>query len=270
MNFSLNFLIPILVPVLRTMADQSINATSSVRTTMDDELPSSVPLSCTIIREYGVLHLRGALSKQEQLKLLHQIRGDIITRPATNPIPANFHISSGKVGAKQRNESLHQLGEVLYSRFANAVAAQLTPGETASEPSLSRIAKVHSGEQPVNVDHISGVCYLANSVLDNHQDGPLPLYTMSVALGNACDFVVGAKLVGRPGKAWKNLRCGEPVTLRMESGDAVFFDGGSVPHAVPKVHKDTAPDYWRRMAEKGFGGARVSVLFREPDGWNAK
>ena len=146
MNFSLNFLIPILVPVLRTMADQSINATSSVRTTMDDELPSSVPLSCTIIREYGVLHLRGALSKQEQLKLLHQIRGDIITRPATNPIPANFHISSGKVGAKQRNESLHQLGEVLYSRFANAVAAQLTPGETASEPSLSRIAKVHSGE----------------------------------------------------------------------------------------------------------------------------
>jgi hypothetical protein len=24
------------------------------------------------------------------------------------------------------------------------------------------------------------------------------------------------------------------------------------------------------MAEKGFGGARVSVLFREPDGWNAK
>lgn len=98
----------------------------------------------------------------------------------------------------------------------------------------------------------------------------MPLYTMSLALGNACDFVVGKKPATRPGRSWKNLRAGEPVTIRMESGDAIFFDGGSVPHAVPKIHKGTAPDFYQRAVSKGFGAARVSVLFREPDGWDAK
>ena len=93
----------------------------------------------------------------------------------------------------------------------------------------------------------------------------MPLYTMSVALGDACDFVVGQRPKATPGRKWKNTRAGEPVTLRMASGDAIFFDGGSVPHAVPRIHKGSAPEFWR-----GFGGARVSVLFREPDGFDAK
>ena len=175
------------------------------------------------------------------------------------------------MGAKQRKQPLHDLGELLYSRFADEVGAQLTPDEVAAEPSLQRIARVQSGEQPARVDHVSGVCYLGHSVLDNHQDGPLPLYTMSVAIGQACDFVVGARPRPQPGRKWKNLRAGTPVTLRMESGDAIFFDGGSVPHGIPRIHKrDTAPPFWQRGVAKGFGGARVSVLFREPDGWDAK
>jgi hypothetical protein len=217
----------------------------------------------TVVREYGVIHLRGALSNAEQQKLMREISGDIVTRAPTNPIPAHFHISSGEVGAKQRKQPLHDLGELLYSRFAEEVSAQLTPEEVAAEPSLQRISRVHSGEQPVHVNHVSGVCYLGHSVLDNHQDGPMPLYTMSVAIGQACDFVVGA----RPRSKFKNLRVGTPVTLRMESGDAIFFDGGSVPHGIPRIHKaDTAPPFWQRNVAKGFGGARVSVLFREPDG----
>ena len=91
----------------------------------------------------------------------------------------------------------------------------------------------------------------ALQTLRRRQDGPLPLYTMSVAIGQACDFVVGARPRPQPGRKWKNLRAGTPVTLRMESGDAIFFDGGSVPHGIPRIHKrDTAPPFWQRARPK--------------------
>ena len=54
----------------------------------------------------------------------------------------------------------------------------------------------------------------------------------------------------------------------MESGDAIFFDGGSVSHGVPRIHKDSTPPFFRKLQAQGFQGARVSVLFREPDGWD--
>ena len=124
----------------------------------------------------------------------------------------------------------------------------------------------------MRVDQVTGVSYQPHSVLDIHQDGPLPLNTMSVALGCACTFVVGGALPkGR--ENYPNLRTGARVTLRMESGDAVFFDGGSVAHAVPAIHAGSAPPFWEKAARKaGIGDAcaRISVLFREPDGCNAK
>ena len=218
----------------------------------------------TILREYGVIHLRGALSEREQARLFAQIASEIKSRPPSNPIPANFHLSSGDVGSAQRRQPLHDLGELLYARFAREVGARLTADEVKREPSLRRIARARSGEQPVRVDQVTGVGYLAHSVLENHQDGPMPLYTLSLALGDACDFVVGEK----PRRAFPNVRAGAPTTLRMESGDAVFFDGGSVPHAVARIHRGTAPPFWQQA--KARPGARVSVLFREADGWDPK
>ena len=226
--------------------------------------PSSLSSGATVLKEYGVIHYRGALTVKEQQALWKLIRGDCKARPPQNPIPANFHISSGDVGAPSRRDEMHTLGETLYSRFAEAVAAQLSPDEIAAEPSLKRIARVHSGEQPVRVDQVSGLCYQATSVLDIHQDGPMALQTLSVALGDACDFIVGQKPTSR--KPFKNLRAGAPVTLRMESGDALFFDGGSVPHGIPKIHKGECPEWWNKA--KPGTGSRVSVLFREADGWD--
>ena len=73
-----------------------------------------------------------------------------------------------------------------------------------------------------------------------------------VALGEACTFVVGQ----RTDKLRRNERSGEPVTLRMESGDAMFFDGGSIPHKVGPLHAGTASKFFQqKCAEK--------ELFRE-------
>lgn len=239
----------------------------------EDGAPSAMaegvaPLSCRLIKEYGVVHLKGALSDAEQLALMRAIAGDVVTRPATNPIPANFHISSGELGGSTRKQPMHELGVLLYRRFADEVGKQLTPEDWETEHALQRLAKVHSGEQPAQVDQVTGVSYLTHSVLDNHQDGPFPLFTMSVAIGHACDFVVGQKPAVKAGRKWSNLRCGAPVTLLMESGDAIFFDGGSVPHAVPRVHKSNAPAWYQKAARTGFP-ARISVLFREPYGPSA-
>ena len=123
-------------------------------------------MPANIVRQYGVIHLSGALSEKEQEQLMRHISSDCVTRPPSNPIPANFHISSGEVGSKQRKQPLHELGERLYSTFATEVSMQLSSDEIKAERSLQRIARIHSGEQPVKVDHVSGVSYLAHSVLD--------------------------------------------------------------------------------------------------------
>ena len=180
------------VRLQQAVADASAATTSRTGCMADEREAAAAPAAC-ILKQFGVVHMKQAFSETEQRQLFKMISGEVKTRPKTNPIPCNFHLSSGDVGAKQRNQPLHEYGEVLYARVAAEVAKQLSPEEVSAEPALARIARVHNGEQPVRVDHVSGVAYGAHSVLDNHQDAPMPLYTMSVALGDACDFVVGEK-----------------------------------------------------------------------------
>jgi len=78
-------------------------------------------------------------------------------------------------------------------------------------------------------------------------------------VGCSCEFTVG-KPTARP---HKNERSGDPVTILMASGDAIYFDGGAVPHEVSKINSiDTAPEFYRKNPPHGC--ARISVLFREP------
>ena len=51
----------------------------------------------------------------------------------------------------------------------------------------------------------------------------------------------------------------------MKSGDALFFDGGSIPHAVDRIVARTAPPFWGKRPDKQLVSARVSLLFREPE-----
>lgn len=93
--------------------------------------------------------------------------------------------------------------------------------------------------------------------MNNHTNLDRPLYIMSVAVCNSCDFVVGKK-TSRPKP---NERSGKPITIKMESGDCVYFDGGGVLHEVTRIEAGTAEEFWEDMGPKGI--ARVSVLFRE-------
>ena len=209
----------------------------------------------SIIKEYGVVHLSQALTPQEQKALLESVGSHARGVSAVGI----FHASSGAKNSPHRVENLHTLGEMLFTRCAEAVVENLTPEEVAQEPSLQRLADAASGVSPPNVSEVTGAAYKKGATMKNHSDLDRPLYSMSVAVGDACDFIVGKKTL-RPKK---NERSGRPVTIRMESGDAIYFDGGGVPHEVGRIVEGTAPPFFKKFgATKGL--ARISVIFREP------
>jgi alkylated DNA repair dioxygenase AlkB len=84
---------------------------------------------------------------------------------------------------------------------------------------------------------------------------------MSVALGDDCEFTIGKK-TGRP-RSKMVERNGKEKTILMKSGDAIFFDGGSVPHQVTRCIPNTAPKWWED--HKVPNGSRCVVLFREKE-----
>jgi hypothetical protein len=209
--------------------------------------------SVVLVREYGVVLLRGALSEQEQRDLLSN---NVKARCVAGK---DFHVSSGVAGSAHHSGPLHALGEELFRRVGRVVCGQLTAAQIQSEPSFCRISQAYTGEKPATVSSVTGVVYGCRKLdLHNHTDLDRPLYTMSVALGDSCDFTVGRK-TARP---HKRERSGKPVTLRMKSGDAMFFDGGSIPHAVGPLHAGSGPGFWQQS--KPAGATRIALLFREP------
>merc|ERR1711977_192187 len=190
-------------------------------------MATSATSSCTssddALLKYGVVHLRGFCDEGMQQGLCRQLRE--CSRAA-----GDFCVSTGDVGTAHRREDLHELGDHLYARIAEQLA-RLSETQLA-EPQWRRMAKAYSGERPVHVHHVTGKSYKRGETLNNHTDGDMPLYTMSLALGNACDFTIGKK----PVTPRKNEINGTLVTIRMQSGDVLFFDGGSVPHAIDRIH----------------------------------
>lgn len=196
--------------------------------------------------KFGVIHLRGFCDEQMQRQLCRQLKE--CSRAA-----GDFCVSTGDVGTAHRREEFHELGDHLYAQIAEQLAG-LSETQLA-EPQWRRMAKAYSGESPVHVHHVTGKSYKRGETLNNHTDGDMPLYTMSLALGNACDFTIGKKTV----MPRKNEINGTPITICMQSGDVLFFDGGSVPHAIDRIHNNTAPEFW---TQGGTGAARTSLLFR--------
>ena len=226
-----------------------------VETTEAAQAVKNVAANCTAVLypEYGVIHLQGALSETEQKGLWAKCKG------ARDPAGANqtstqFHISSGTGASK--DEPLSEFGKLLYTRSAVELAKQLTEEQCKKEPSFTRLHQIISGAKPVNLNHISGIVYSKQANLRNHQDVDKVFYTMTVSLGDDIEFTVGKK-VG----TYKNERCGPPKKMTMKSGDAIFFDGGSIPHEVNRVVPDTGPAWWAGKRLKN--GARVVVVFRE-------
>ena len=220
-------------------------------------------VSMKLLRDYGMFFLPGALSEKEQAKLFEAVQGKC--KGNKGMVPENFYISSSTAAGGPPEPGLHVLSAALYERAAAAFCSRLTEEQRMEMTndrlggSLKRVWQVHTKEKPADIAVVTGVSYHPYNKLSNHTDTKgTSLYTMSVALGAACDFTVGKK-TPIPHK-WE--KSGTPITFRMRSGDAMFFDGGCVPHAVDGIHSDEpVPDFFKKT--RGAKGARISVLFRE-------
>lgn len=244
--------------VVNEARDQECAELTAIGENLQDTLAESDTIageSWDPMIRYGVIHLTGALTEKEQQELFQQVK-ECWGKQCGSGAYKSFHISSGTSGPHRR-EPLHELGDMLYARVASELE-QLTEIQLA-EPAWKRMASAYSGGKQIKTNHVSGVNYQPGGKMLNHTDCDKPLYTMSLALGEACDFTVGR----RTAKPRANEISGEPVTVRMESGDVIFFDGGSVPHAVDRIHNGTAPKWWQTAKEaQSSGNARVSILFR--------
>jgi len=210
--------------------------------------------SANLIPEYGVIHLQNALSEEEQKALWHKTKPKVKDPKGKVTGFSAFAVSSGK---SDRDQDFDRFGELLFTRSAEELMKQITEDDCKKEPSYKRLSEIISGKKPVSLNCVTGNYYRQDAKLANHCDMPKILFSMSVALGCDVEFTVGKK-THRP---LKNERSGPGKTFIMKSGDAVFFDGGSIPHEVGKILPCTAPEWWEKA--KVPNGARCVVLFRE-------
>jgi hypothetical protein len=92
----------------------------------------------------------------------------------------------------------------------------------------------------------------------NHCDSDQILFPMTLALGDDADIGIGRPTV-RPARMseWN----GNEFNIHMKCGDAMFFDGGLVPHELKRAIPGTVPAWWRK--EKVENGTRCVVICRE-------
>merc|ERR1712188_62797 len=208
-----------------------------------------------LVPEYGVVHLKHALNEREQQDLWDKCKRECKDPGGATSGMTSFHVSSG--AAEHRDHVLTDFGELLFQRSATELAKLSSDEDMKAEPSYMRLWESLTGLNPVVLNHITGNCYRKDSILRNHCDMAQQFFTMSVALGDDIEFTVGKKTT-TPNK---NERSGTTRTLLMKSGDAIFFDGGSIPHSVDRILPGTAPAWW--ASAKHPNGSRVAVLFRE-------
>lgn len=211
---------------------------------------------CTahLIPEYGVIHLQNALSQEEQMALWERCKPRVKNPKGKVTGFSAFSVSSGK---SDRDEVFDRFGELLFTRSAEELMKQMSEEDCQKEPSYKRLSEIISGKRPVSLNCVGGNYYRKDAILANHCDMDKIFFTMSISLGDDIEFTVGKKTR----MPRKNERSGPGKMLIVKAGDAVFFDGGSIPHQVGKILPGTAPEWWE--AAKVPNGNRCVVLFRE-------
>ena len=214
-----------------------------------------------LIPEYGVIHLKNALNDQGQQQLWDLMKPHVCdpSKKATGfhmfTICAKDH--KNRKPAK-RVPKVDAFGKLIFTLCADALSTTLNV-DTTDEPSYQRLLDLATGSKPFNPGEVHGLYYRHDARLFNHTDSHEILFTMTLAIGDDCDFHIGKAYR----KTWLSERNGVVKKIRMKSGDAVFFDGGSVPHEVVRIRKGTGPSWWNDA--KVPNGSRFVFVFREQE-----
>jgi len=85
-----------------------------------------------------------------------------------------------------------------------------------------------------------------------HLDGARG-WVLSLSIGDAAEFYYSHGVDG------------ERTRVRLESGDAIIFNGGQLHHGVSKIYPSSAPQFWNTHEISVYGLARLNLQFRDPN-----
>ena len=243
----------------KTQIEAGAEESKNLATSLGDEVVG--PCKVNLIPEYGVIHLSSALSEAGQKHLWKLVKPVVQDPKGKGAGWSSFNFHKKRSNARRKYPDIDLYGHLLFQLAAKGLMAQSDGDlDLIDEPSYKRLADISSDKVPVQLDDTWMLYYRADARFNNHIDCDSVLFTLSVALGDDCEFIIGKKT----GRSRYGERCHHGQrTIRMRSGDAIFFDGGSVPHCVNRIIGGTAPSWWNK--QKVPNGSRCVLLFREKE-----
>ena len=215
----------------------------------------------SLIPEYGVIHLKNAFNDRGQQQIWSLMKPRISDPSKKGTGFHCFHIchkDHKNRKAVKRVPEVDHYAKILFERTAQEFMKQNF--DSTNEPSYQRLENLANGSKPFQPGQQQGNYYRADSKLLNHVDSDEILFTMTLSIGDDCELHIG-----EPTNRRKRMseRSGKVEKIIMKSGDAIFFDGGSIPHSVVRMIEGTAPSWWNEA--KVPNGSRLVVVLREQE-----
>jgi len=104
-----------------------------------------------------------------------------------------------------------------------------------------------------NPNSLYAILYPHGGSFIPHVDGAKG-WALSVSVGDAADFF------------FSETKTSERTYVRLDSGDALIFNGGQLFHGVEKIHTNTAPSFWTSDETdiSKYDMSRLVLQFRDP------
>lgn len=209
---------------------------------------------------FDVLFLKGLLNESQQLaitgtciELKNAIQGQEMSLVGFSngrfPKPVLLHNWGGRSNGVQPEE-LFEFARKTYQRATSAKTLE----DTSRWPA------------DFNPEALNAILYPEGGSLPSHQDG---------AVGWVLAFSFGASCIFRYGENRNLIKSG--IAIKLESGDAVLFDGQKYFHEVFDVEsRESAPAWFskdivaRLAGDRSFPGARFNLQFRDASAFNQR
>jgi hypothetical protein len=218
----------------------------------------------TLIPRYGVIHVKNAFNDvgQQQIWNLLKPRISDPSNKGTGFHCVNIcHKDHKNRKPVKRVKEVDYYAKLLFERTAEEFMK--LNFDSSNEPSYQRLQNLANGSKPFKPGQQFANYYRADASLENHLDSEDILFTMTLSIGDDCEFHIGKPTKRSGSNKRMSERSGKVEKIIMKSGDAVFFDGGSCPHHVVRMVKGTAPSWWNKM--KVPNGSRLVVVMREQE-----
>lgn len=205
---------------------------------------------------HGVVLFKRCLDNDEQISLVRTCLRLASEEPNKSLLPRTKYTETSKkavpilfynwpaVPSSMKSMSeptdLLRFGEEMFKQAYNK-AKKKSPNTTLTCPAkyepnaLYAVLYPHGGSFIPHVDGAKGWC-------------------LSVSIGNAADFF------------YSEGKEGERTYIKLESGDALIFNGGHLYHGVERIYPETAPAFWHTDETEIslYDMSRLVLQFRDP------